>query len=282
MTADFEPAAHYDRVTAAWGLLLGHELHYGVFEQGDEPLADATRALTQRMVDGLRAEPGQRVLDVGCGTGAPACDLAESLGVEVLGITTSEVGVEAARARAHQRGLADRVTFELRDGTDNGLPDASFDRVWALESSHLMPDRRGLISECARVLRPGGRFVLCDVIRLRTIPFDELRRRKDEFAVLRAAFGNARMDTMDDYVSLAEEAGLTVDTREDLSAATLPTFGHWIANAQHHHDVVAETLGERGVDDFTEGSRVLDTLWREGTLGYGLFAASRPMAQPAD
>ena len=282
MTADFEPAAHYDRVTDAWGLLLGHELHYGVFNQGDEPLAEATRALTQRMVDGLRAEPGQRVLDVGCGTGAPACDLAESLGVEVLGITTSEVGVEAARARAQQRGLADRVTFELRDGTDNHLPDASFDRVWALESSHLMPDRRGLISECARVLRPGGRFVLCDVIRLRAIPFDELRRRKDEFAVLRAAFGNARMDTMDDYVSLAEAAGLTVDTREDLSAATLPTFGHWIANAQQHHDVVAETLGEQGVDDFTEGSRVLDALWREGTLGYGLFAASRPMEQQSD
>ena len=109
MTADFEPAAHYDRVTDAWGLLLGHELHYGVFNQGVEPLAEATRALTQRMVDGLRAEPGQRVLDVGCGTGAPACDLAESLGVEVLGITTSEVGVEAARARAQQRGVADRV-----------------------------------------------------------------------------------------------------------------------------------------------------------------------------
>jgi 27-O-demethylrifamycin SV methyltransferase len=278
MTADFEPAAHYDRVTDAWGLLLGNELHYGVFEQGDEPLAEATRALTRRMVDGLRAEPGQRILDVGCGTGAPACDLAESLGVEVLGITTSEVGVEAARARAEQRGLSDRVAFELRDGTDNGLPEASFDRVWALESSHLMPDRRGLISECARVLRPGGRFVLCDVMRLRTIPFDELRRRKDEFAVLRAAFGNARMDTMDEYVSLAEEAGLTVDTREDLSAATLPTFRHWIANAEHHYDDVVETLGEEGVNDFTEGSRVLDTLWREGTLGYGLFAAARPSA----
>ena len=275
-TADFEPAAHYDRVTAAWGLLLGDALHYGVFDRGDESLSEATHALTQRMVDGLRSEPGQRVLDVGCGTGAPACDLAEVHGLEIVGITTSEVGVAAADARAHDRGLSDRVSFELRDGTDNGFPDASFDRVWVLESSHLMPNRRALISECARVLRPGGRMVLCDVMRLRPIPFDELRRRRDAFAVLRAAFGNARMDTMDDYVGLAEDAGLSVDHREDLSAVTLPTFAHWLANADTHRDVVVETLGEDGLNEFCEASRVLDTLWRENTLGYGLFSAIRP------
>lgn len=278
MTTDFEPPAHYDRVTAAWGLLLGDELHYGVFEEGHEPLGEATRALTQRMVAGLRATPGQRVLDVGCGTGSPACLLAETLGLDVVGITTSSVGVAAATARAQERGLESHVTFELRDGTDNGFPDASFDRVWVLESSHLMADRRALISECARVLVPGGRMVLCDVMRLRTIPFDELRRRTGEFAVLRAAFGNARMDTMDEYAALAQDAGLVVDHVEDLSAATLPTFDRWLANADEHADAVVGILSQQELDDFRNGSRVLDALWREGTLGYGLFAATRPDA----
>ena len=42
MSEDYEPAAHYDRVTAAWGMLLGHELHYGYFASGDEDLPTAT------------------------------------------------------------------------------------------------------------------------------------------------------------------------------------------------------------------------------------------------
>ncbi|WP_435770529.1 SAM-dependent methyltransferase [Nocardioides sp. SYSU DS0651] len=273
---DFAPAAHYDRVTEAWNHLLGNELHYGVFDRGDEDLATATAALTNRMVDGARLEPGLRVLDVGCGTGAPACHLAEEFGVEVVGITTSEVGVEQATRRAAERGLSDRVTFELRDGTANGLPDRSFDRVWVLESSHLMPARDALVAECARVLRPGGRMVLCDVMRMRTIPFEELRTRTAEFAVLRAAFGNARMDSMDEYVALAEGNGLEVDVREDLTAATLPTFDRWLANADRYADLATEALGQQGLEEFREGSRVLDGLWREGTLGYGLFAARRP------
>ena len=55
----------------------------------------------------------------------------------LIGITTSEVGVEAARARAEQRGLADRVTFELRDGlkfSDGAAVTASKARLAALDS----------------------------------------------------------------------------------------------------------------------------------------------------
>ena len=197
MTQDeYDPAAHYDRVTEAWGLLLGDELHWGVFRSGDEPLAEATAELTTRMIQAAQLAPGQRVLDVGCGSGAPARRLASEQGVEVLGITTSQIGVETATLETARAGVAG-VTFEQRDGTANGLPDESFDRVWVLESSHLMPDRQAVVSEAARVLKPGGRVALCDLIRRRDIPFAELRERKDDFAILRAglrcrAHGHAR------------------------------------------------------------------------------------------
>ena len=58
--------------------------------------------------------------------------------MEVLGITTSEVGVAVARERARQAGLGDRVGFDQRDGTATGYSDASFDRILGAESSHLM------------------------------------------------------------------------------------------------------------------------------------------------
>jgi ubiquinone/menaquinone biosynthesis C-methylase UbiE len=154
----YEPAAHYDKVTDAWSLLLGDELHYGVFDDPDEELASATGRLTGLMLEAALIGPDEEVLDVGCGTGAPACRIAAETGARVTGITTSEEGVAAARARAAAEGLAERTAFELRDGMDNGFPDGSFDRVWALESSHLMRDRDRMVSECARVLRPGGRM----------------------------------------------------------------------------------------------------------------------------
>lgn len=93
----YEPATHYDRITIAWGLLLGEELHYGLFEHSDEALADATRHLTEAMIEEARLEPGLELLDVGCGTGEPACALASQFGVHVTGITTSAAGIEAAR-----------------------------------------------------------------------------------------------------------------------------------------------------------------------------------------
>src|SRR5436305_2009872 len=144
----YQPATHYDRVTAAWGLLLGEDLHYGLFEQPDEEVPSGTGRLRDAMGQAARIEPGVEVLDVGCGTGAPACMLAGELGARVTGITTSAAGVATARARAAAEGLEQAVAFEERDGMDNGFPDRSFDRAWVLESSHLMRGRDRLIAEC--------------------------------------------------------------------------------------------------------------------------------------
>lgn len=275
-TPDTEPAAHYDRVTDAWRLLLGDELHYGFFEYGDEPLPVATRALTDRMIALAQLSPGLRVLDVGCGTGEPARYLVTTQDVRVLGITTSAVGVRHAIERAEAAGINAQASFEVRDGTDNGLPDASFDRVWVLESSHLMADRDALLAECARVLRPGGRLVLCDIIRRRPIPFAELRTRRADFAVLRAVYGEARMDLLRDYTALVTTHGLTVELVDDLTAATLPTFAAWRANALAHREAVHELLGADGLADFERSLDILEAFWRDGTLGYGILAAHKP------
>ena len=273
---DYDPAGHYDRVTQAWRLLLGDELHYGVFETGDEPLHEATAALTERMIGAAALSAGQDVLDVGCGTGTQACALASRFGVSVLGITTSEVGVELARARVAATGLTELVSFQVADGTDNGLADESFDRVWVLESSHLMRERERLISECARVLRPHGRMVLCDIIRRREIPFAELRERREDFVTLRTAFGDARMEPLALYAELARSRGLYVEVAEDLTELTLPTFARWRDNAQAHREEVAATLGRDGFDAFVRSADLLEGFWLDGTFGYGLLAAVKP------
>ena len=271
----YDPASHYNRVTDAWTLLLGNELHYGVFDRGNEPLPDATQNLTRRMIDAVQIERDQTVLDVGCGTGAQACRLAAEFGARVTGITTSDVGIEASRARAASLGLADTVSFERRDATDNGFGDGSFDRVWVLESSHLMPARDRLMAECARVLKPGGRLALCDIMLQRPLPFQEVRRLRKPLGLLRDVFGDARMEPMSVYEGLATGEGLVVEQTTDLTTPTRPTFARWRANAEEHRDEVVALLGEEDLQRFVDACDVLEGFWDDGTLGYGLIAASK-------
>ena len=273
IATNHEPAAHYDHVHSAWRLIMGEEFHYGFFAAGDTALELATAALTDQMLGRAAIGAGDRVLDVGCGTGRQACDLATSLGASVLGITTSASGVAAARALASVHRIDAR--FEQRDGTDNGLPDATFDVAWVLESSHLMRDRRALLGECARVLAPGGRLVLCDIIRKREIPFSEVRARRADFATLRATFGDAHMEPLQSYRSTAEELGLTVSDCTDISVRTLPTFAAWRANVEEHRPTLKGLLGEQGVDDFVAATHILEDFWRDETLGYGILAATK-------
>ncbi len=271
-----DPASHYDRVTEAWTLLLGEDLHYGLFRLGNEGLPEATAALTKSMIDAADIEAGLEVLDVGCGTGAPACHLAAVYGARVTGITTSAVGVASARRRATVEGIDSLVSFEERDGMDNGFPEESFDRVWVLESSHLMRERDSLIAECARVLRPGGRLVLCDIMLRRPMPFDEVRRLRKPLALLREVFGEARMEPLAKYEELAQANGLVVEQATDLTQVTLPTFARWRDNAETHRDAVISLLSPDGLERFVEGTVVLEGFWDDGTLGYGLIAAGKP------
>jgi 27-O-demethylrifamycin SV methyltransferase len=119
-------------------------------------------------------------------------------------------------------------------------------------------------------------MVLCDIIRRRDISFLELRARADDFAVLRAAFGEARMDPLDDYVSHARGAGLTVHDVDDLTMGTLPTFDRWQLNVTRHRDEVTAILGEESVRMFEKSLAILRGFWLDGTLGYGFLSASKP------
>ena len=274
-TSTHDPAEHYDRVHAAWQLIMGEEFHYGVFSDPDASLTSATGALTTMMLQAAEIRDGDHVLDVGCGTGRQACQLATRHGASVLGITTSAEGVRRAHESAAEQGV-DGVAFEQRDGTDNKLPGGSFDVVWALESSHLMRDRRGLLAESLRVLRPGGRLVLCDITRQREIPFSEVRERRDQFAVLRAAFGDAHMVPLEEYVSMLTELGAEVHLARDLTRETGPTFTRWRDNVTEHTAELEQMLGGDALADFVESTHILEGFWNDGTLGYGIIGARVP------
>ncbi len=270
-----DPASHYDRVTDAWQHLLGEDLHYGYFENRNAPLETATNALTQLLAAEAALQPGMSVLDVGCGTGNPALALAREYHCSVLGISTSEVGIQRARARAAAANMGHQVSFELRDGTATNLNAESFDRVWVMESSHLMPRKDLLLQECFRVLRPGGRLVLCDLVLLRPVPFSEVLAHQKDLLILDKVFGRALMRPLSEYTRWAQEAGFCAVVQTDISRETMPTLARWRANAEANASIVEELLGPEGLAQFCMACDILQRFWL-AWLGYGIFVADRP------
>jgi 27-O-demethylrifamycin SV methyltransferase len=139
-----------------------------------------------------------------------------------------------------------------------------------------MRSREQLLAECARVLRPGGRLVLCDIVLRRPLAFAEVRALLEPLTLLRAVFGDARMEPLERYAELASQHGLVVDTELDLTAATRPTFARWRDNAHTHRTEVVAALGAEDWQRFIDACDVLEGFWDDETLGYGLLGAARP------
>jgi ubiquinone/menaquinone biosynthesis C-methylase UbiE len=127
-------------------------------------LGAADRA-RRRLVDDA-VEPGMRVLEIGCGTGALTV-LAARKGADVFAFDASGPMLRMARRKVDAAGLSDRVRFEERgvSGMDE-LNDESFDVVAStLVFSELSPDERGwALRHSLRVLRPGGRLGIVDEV----------------------------------------------------------------------------------------------------------------------
>ena len=131
------------------------------WEFASEERLEKRNALHKRLVEGIDGEEmlfaavkefaPKRVLEVGCGAGAMAQRVRDELGAEVVAIDTSERMIELTRQREVEAYVGDVQELPFSDG--------EFDCVFAGWVLYHVLDRERAISECARVLRPGGRFV---------------------------------------------------------------------------------------------------------------------------
>lgn len=112
-----------------------------------------------------RIEPGAVVLDLGCGAGTDLLIAAQMAGRggRAIGVDMTPAMLERARASAAEMGLAN---VELRESLIESLPveDASVDVVISNGVIDLVPDKDAVLDEIGRVLRPGGRLQLADVV----------------------------------------------------------------------------------------------------------------------
>jgi cyclopropane-fatty-acyl-phospholipid synthase len=129
LTARRNVAHHYDIDEKLYALFLDEDWQYSCayFENADATLEEAQRAKKRHIAAKLLVASGQNILDIGCGWGGLACYLAETAGAgHVTGISLSENQIASARARANERKLQKRVSFELQDYRD---VQGQFDRI---------------------------------------------------------------------------------------------------------------------------------------------------------
>ena len=104
------------------------------------------------------------MLDLGSGLGGPSRTLAEVTGCTVTGVDLTPEFCEVATALSEWTGLSGRTRFQVGDATATGLPDECVDAALTVHVAMNVSDKHGLYAEAFRVLRPGGRFVVYDVL----------------------------------------------------------------------------------------------------------------------
>lgn len=128
------------------------------------------RPATKEVLDQLGLEPGQHVLDIGCGIGGPARFAAHAYGQRVTGIDVTPDYIEIGQTLSRWVGLADRVTLQQGSATDLTFAPATFDAAYMLHVGMNIADKEALCREAARVLKPGALFAVYDVMRLNDQP----------------------------------------------------------------------------------------------------------------
>ncbi|MFH4976782.1 hypothetical protein AB6A40_003491 [Gnathostoma spinigerum] len=203
--------------------------HFVPPSSDDERLDEALFSLNHRIGNCLNLKKGKKCVDIGCGIGGAMEDMAD-YGAEMIGITIAANDAKTGNERFERKGIsncriivADCHTIPLDNNTVNA--------VYAVYALKYFPDLKPVLREVNRILKPGGLFLVYDL--LKTGKYDETsKHHRAILSGLEYACGMPPLHRRDEMLSNAEESGFEVASTLDLSKETGNPFYYCFSNSR--------------------------------------------------
>jgi ubiquinone/menaquinone biosynthesis C-methylase UbiE len=226
-------------------------------------------AATDALARHAKINKSTHVLDLCCGLGGPARYLAYHHGCRVTGVDMNTDRLAGAVRLTERTKLQDRVLFHHANALQTGLADETFDVIVSQEAFCHIPDKKTLIAECVRLLKPGGRIVYTDIL-ARNSMTNEIRSRLENEMVF------SELSTLEQYCHLLEGKSCQVVEVEDLSDDWAQIL---IDRLAMYRSLKEQTVSSFGLAHFQKWDRTYSffvDLYRSGELGGGRFVAHKP------
>jgi cyclopropane-fatty-acyl-phospholipid synthase len=234
-------AHHYDLDGRLYSLFLDADRQYscGYFESPNQSLDDAQLAKKRHLAAKLLLQPGQQVLDIGCGWGGLALYIAELTGASVTGVTLSQEQLAVANSRAAEKNLTDRAQFRLQDYRDVG---EKYDRIVSVGMfEHVGVNHYNtFFQKCAATLKDDGVMVLHSIGRSEgpgvTNPW-----------IAKYIFPGGYIPAVSEVMQAVERSGLLISDLEILRLHYAETLKAWRERFLAHRDEVERIYDRRFV-----------------------------------
>jgi sarcosine/dimethylglycine N-methyltransferase len=249
-----------------WG---GEDLHIGIYESDDDTIFDASRRTVERIAGKIR-NPGKemRVLDLGAGYGGSMRYLARHYGCRAVALNLSEVENERNRRMNKEQGLEELI--EVVDGSFEKLDfkDNTFNVVWSQDSFLHSAEREHVLTEAARVLKPGGDFVFTDPMKADDCPEEVLQPILDRLQL--EDLGSPAF-----YRSAGETHGLRLLEFEELQDQLPRHYARVLEELEQREEELRKKISADYLDRMKTGLRHWVEGGRKGRLTWGIFHFSK-------
>lgn len=240
---------HYDVGNDFYRLFLGQWMAYSCayFQTPDATLDEAQAAKMALICRKLRLQPGERLLDIGCGWGGLVVYAAQHYGVEAVGINLSQPQVDFANEWIARAGVADRARAELVDYRDLD-PAQPFDKVVSVGMfEHVGRSRMAAYFRAAyAVLRPGGLFLNHGISAQYVEPTWLAKRlfQAGQFSE-HYVFPDGELVPISEAMTVAEAEGFEPRDLESLREHYALTLRHWVKHLEAKRDEAIRVTDER-------------------------------------
>jgi len=266
----------YNDYLFAWCNKENLALHYGYWDEDTKSHHQALINKNQVLYDLAGISKTDHVLDAGCGIGGSSIWMAKQHGNQMTAITISNQQTIHAAQHAKRQGVADKTDFQVSDFCETPFADESFDVIWGLESVCHALNKGDFLKEAFRLLRPGGRIVVCDgFITRREFSDDEWQ----DIVTCLNGWAVPNLCSRDEFTQLLEQNNFKQINYKDITAETLPSADYMfkVANRLKPVQLLTQWLGLRSkaqTANFKVGI-AQHRLFTDQLVEYGIFTATK-------